>query len=354
MGIINQLKKFNQYAFISNEENNPYLVNDYLDTGIYSLNAILSGDILKGIPMGKRISFYGEASTAKSLLVLQCAKTFLENDEEREVIVFETEGATILDMLDSLKLDKKKIGIVPVNTAEELKILINQLLKKIKEENKFGKYMFILDSLGMLASEKEVGDAESGKSTRDMTRAQIIRSLFRTITLDLAMLQIPFLIVSHQYQDIGGNPYASPIISGGGGIQFASDVILHLSKAKEKEGTKRVGSLISVKVIKSRFVKEDKKIKLLLLYGKGFYPYSYLLDYGLELGIIKKEGMSYVFPDGKKAARKKINQQPAQFFTKANLEKLNEAIQNDLLVTQSNTDLDFSDIDDEIVENEEG
>ena len=344
MSVLKQLKKLSEYAFVGNETNNPYNVKQYLNTGIYALNAIISGDLFKGIPLGKRITFYGEASTAKSLLVLQCAKAFLEEKKDREVIIFETEGATLLDMIDSLKIEKGKIGVVPVNTAEELKVVINKLINAIKEENQIGKYMFILDSLGMLASEKEIEDAKSGKITRDMTRAQIIRSLFRTITLDLALLQIPFLIVSHSYENIN-NPYSSPVVTGGGGILFASDVILHLSKAKEKEGTKRIGSIITAKTIKSRFVKEDKKVKLLLLYGKGFYPYSYLLDYGIELGIFKKEGMSYIFPDGKKASRKQVNKQPAQFFTKPNLEKLNEAVKNDLLVTQANTDIDFDEID---------
>jgi len=343
MSVLKKLKKLSDFAFIGNDENNPYNVKDYVDTGIYALNAIMTGDIFKGIPLGKRIAFYGEASTAKSLLVLQCAKAFLESKEDREVIIFETEGATVLDMMDSLKINKGKIGVVPVNTVEELKIILNKLLDTIKQEKQLGKYMFILDSLGMLASEKEVEDAKAGKSTRDMTKAQIIRSLFRTITLDLALLQIPFLIVSHAYQSL--DMYSAPVISGGGGILFGSDIILYLSKAKEKEGSKRIGSIITVKTMKSRFVKEEKKIKLLLLYGKGFYPYSYLLDYGVELGLIQRNGAFYTLPNGKKATRKEINKAPAQYFTKDVLEQLNEKIKQDLSVIEANSDLGFDAVD---------
>lgn len=352
MGILKKLGKItnNPYVFTANDTENPYAVKEYMDTGVYALNAILSdGDIFKGIPKGKRITFYGESGVAKSYLTMYVAKAFLEENPKNELIVFETEGATILEMAKSIGLDLERVGVIPVNTVEDFKFDVNKIIEEIKKEREnkkpeeYTNYCFLLDSLGMLSTTKEIGDAKAGKDTRDMTRAQQVRAVFRTITLDLSLLNIPMLIVSHSYNSM--NMYSPQVVTGGGGILYASDVIVNLTKAKEKEGNERIGSIITLKTLKSRFAREEKKVKLLLLYGKGLYKYSYLLEYGLELGVIKKEGMSYVFPDGQKAMKKKIVKEASTFWNEHNLNALRDAIINDLSLTSFSTEVTDDDID---------
>ena len=349
--ILKDLKKTvkNEYSFTIDDETNPYNVEEWIDTGCYALNAILSdGDIFKGIPKGKRIIFAGPASTAKSYFIMYLIKNFLKNQENSYVAVFETEGSTITNMCKTFDIPTDKLIIFPVLTVEDFRTQITKLLDKIiemKKEDPTINFLVALDSLGMLSTEKEYEDAVSGSDKADMTRAKKIRSIFRLITLKLALTQTTMLIANHVGAAIGS--YGGGVTMGGGaGPRFSGDIIVFLSKAKEKEGSEHVGALITCKLDKSRYQPEGNKVKIALIFKKGIFTHSYLLELGQELGLIKKEGLSLVLPDGTKKRRKELIRNAAEYFTKENLQILRDAIYSKY---SFNTDdsFDFSDAEEE-------
>jgi KaiC/GvpD/RAD55 family RecA-like ATPase len=345
--ITKSLKKIlkGEDVFSMDDEKNPYTITDFIDTGCYILNACIgNGDIFGGMPKGKRVAFAGPSSTGKSLLTAHVAKSYLKEIEGAHLIAFETEGASFFDMMNSIDIDKDRVTIIPTATVEKFKINITKLLKAITEERAKGvhnEYIFLLDSLGMLATEKETADAIDGKVVGDMTRAKTIRSIFRIISLDLFRLQIPFLLVNHTYETM--SMYGGPEMSGGGGVKYAADVIIMLTKAKEKEGTAHIGAILSLNVAKSRFIPENVKGKVFCLFKKGIMKHSYLLEVGLELGIIHKEGISYVL-NGIKKRKNDIMKNPEAYYTPEALEILRQGIMKAWCFGQGDEDVDMADL----------
>jgi RecA/RadA recombinase len=332
-------------VFAMDDEKNPYTITEFIDTGCYILNAVIgNGDIFGGMPKGKRVAFAGPSSTGKSLLTAHVAKSYLKEVEGSHLVAFETEGASFFDMMKSIDIDQDRVTIIPTSTVEKFKHNITKLLKSITDERKEGinnEYIFLLDSLGMLATEKETNDALEGKYVADMTRAKTIRSIFRIISLDLFRLQIPFLIVNHSYETM--DLYGAPKMSGGGGVTYASDVIIMLTKAKEKEGTAHIGAILSLNVNKSRFIPENVKGKVFCLFKKGIMKHSYLLEVGLETGLIKKEGISYVL-NGVKKRKSDIMKKPDIFYTPESLEMLRQAIMKMWCFGEGDDNVDMADL----------
>lgn len=373
MAIFDKIKKItkNDYAFNLCEEN-PYEVRNYIDTGCYALNAVLSdGDIYKGIPDGKRIMLAGESGTAKSLFTSYLIHQYLLNKKNSKVIFFESEGSTTVDMAKSIGIDENKMIILPVMTIEDtrsqmvrildeiladredikkhndnLKDIYEKALKKAKklkllktdeaypeipkykeQEN----FLFVLDSMGMLSSRKETEDVAIGSDKKDLTKSQLFRGFARVITLKLALTESPFICVNHTYSTF--DKYNPEQISGGGGFRFMADVILILTKTKAKEdGSKeQIGVEIKCKVDKSRYMKENKFVRLLLSFKKGLYKYSYLVRMGADLEIFKKEGFSYILPDETKVKMKvmKSPKEAIQYFNPKVLDSLRDAIKKD-------------------------
>jgi len=346
-------KKIDVYN-MDDEKNNPYQVKEFISTGCYILNALLcAGDIYGGMPKGKRVMFGGPSSTGKSLLTAYVAKNYLEEKPETHLVAFETEGASFYDMMKSIDIDEKRVTIVPTNTVEQFRTLITKLLAHIAEQKEKGvhkEYIFLLDSMGMLATTKETTDAMEGSSKADMTRAKLLRSLFRIISLDLFRLQIPFLIVNHTYETM--DMYSGPVVSGGGGPTYAADVIITLTKAKSKEGTAHIGAILSLNIQKSRYMPEGARGKVLVLFKKGIQKHSYLLDMGREVGLITKEGISYILNDIK-MKRTDIMREPEKFFTKAGLDLLREEIKKIWSFGESGEDVDINDLIEDEDENED-
>lgn len=209
---LKRIKKLsnNDFAFSLSDKNNPYVVTDYIDTGCYVLNAVVgNGDIYSGIPLGKRITLAGPSSTAKSFFAAHIIKSYLESDPDHNVIFFESEGSSISEMADSLGIDKDRIIVLPVTTVEEFRTQSVNILDGIMEEQKEkkdnnSKYLLVLDSIGMLASEKEYKDALEDKQSVDMTRAKVIKSVFRLLTLKLSLAKTSLITIAHTYQCIDG------------------------------------------------------------------------------------------------------------------------------------------------------
>lgn len=289
--------------------NNPYLSlasdgesagskSTFINTGSYALNAVISGSIFGGIPSNKITMIAGEPSTGKTFFSLSIVKHFLEDDLEAIAFYFETEGAISKEMLEERGIDSTRVIIVEVSTAEEFRNntvqMIDEYLKSAKKDRT--PVLCVLDSMGMLSTEKESADAGEGKNTRDMTRAQVLKSAFRTITLKLSRADIPMIVVNHVYDSM--DAYSPKVVSGGKGSQYASSTIISLSKSKAvgsdtggKSADKaRVGSIISCTASKSRLTIEMSKIKTLLHYQHGLDKYFGLFDMARSAGLLEKEG----------------------------------------------------------------
>ena len=183
--------------------------------------------------------------------------------------------------------------------------------------------MFVLDSLGMLSTTKEMEDTAAGKETRDMTRSQIVKSTFRVLTLKLGKANIPMIMTNHTY-DVIGSMFPQKEMGGGSGLKYAASSIIYLSKRKDKEGTEVVGNIIHCKNFKSRLTKENAMIDVKLTYKTGLDKYYGLIELGEEAGIFKKVSTRYEMPDGSKVFGKNINDNPEKYFTKEVLDKIDE------------------------------
>ena len=282
----------NEYATVVDEGVSTGDCDSFVDTGPYILNALVSGSIFGGLPANKITALAGESSTGKTFFALSVVRSFLQSNPDAQVIYFETESAISKDMMETRDIDVKRVGLVPVTTVQEFR---TQSIKVVDEYMKLKKedrppLLFVLDSLGMLSTSKEVQDATDGKETRDMTRAQVIKSIFRILSLKLGQAGIPLIVTNHTYEVVGAY-VPTKEMGGGTGLKYSASSILFLSKKKEKDGTDIVGNIIKVKAQKSRFTKENSQIETRLFYdSRGLDKYYGLLELGQKYGSLPAEG----------------------------------------------------------------
>ena len=315
----------NEYAGLVSDGIDSADVTNFIDTGSYSFNALLSGTIYGGMPANKITAIAGEAATGKTFFALGICKAFLDKDPEAGIIYFESESAISKQMIEARGIDSKRMVIVPVATVQEFRNQSIKILDKYIEQTEKTKkpLMFVLDSLGMLSTTKEMEDTAAGKETRDMTRSQIVKSTFRVLTLKLGKANIPMIMTNHTY-DVIGSMFPQKEMGGGSGLKYAASSIIYLSKRKDKEGTEVVGNIIHCKNFKSRLTKENAMIDVKLTYKTGLDKYYGLIELGEEAGIFKKVSTRYEMPDGSKVFGKNINDNPEKYFTKEVLDKIDE------------------------------
>ena len=302
----------------------------FIDTGSYALNAVLSGSLFGGVPDNKVTAFAGESATGKTYFVLGVVKSFLEKHTNGAVVYYDTEAAVTKQMMDERGIDTKRVIIAEPDTIQKFKTHALKLLDAYdqKPEKDRPPMMFVLDSLGMLSTSKEMEDSLEGKDTRDMTKAQIIKAAFRVLTLKLAKVKIPLLVTNHVYELVGSY-VPTKEISGGTGLKYAASTIAMLSKRKEKDGTDVIGNIVKIKMYKSRLSKENSQIEVLLTYAEGLDRYYGLLDLAEKYGIFKKVSTRYQLPDGTSAFGKNINEDPEKYFTEDVLKQLEVAVQKE-------------------------
>ena len=294
----------------------------FVDTGSYSLNALLSGSIYGGVPSNKITCLAGSESVGKTFFALSIAKNFLEQNSDGIILYFESEGALTSEMIVERGLDPERFVVFPVATVEEFR---TQCLKMIAEVDKDTPVMMFLDSLGNLSTRKEMEDSASGSDKRDMTRAPVIRGTFRTLALSLAQKNIPLIITNHTYEQVG-KLYASKEISGGGGIKYAASVIVTLGKKKFKDGTDVLGNIIKLKLVKGRMTKEESSTETLLDYQTGLDKYFGLVEIAEKYNIFKKVSTRFEMPDGTKVFEKEIVRNPEKYFTDDILKEVEKAV----------------------------
>ena len=272
-----ELRKINPFGdVISKSEFSK--ITEWIDTGNYHLNAVFSGDLFGGIPNNRTICLAGDSGTGKTFLLLNMVAKAQQMGYY--VVYYDTEGAVDVDNIQSFGVDPERFDHQPVSDIAKFRTSITTLVKKMMEAKQakmtLPKIMICLDSLGMLATTKEIDDAISGNTAADMTRAKSIRSLFRIITSDLTGLGIPFVFTNHTYASTGMFPTVN--LSGGGGLIYSASVILALSKAQIKEGTVQTGIIVTVKTLKNRFGKPIP-IKFHIRWDKGMNPYIGMEEY---------------------------------------------------------------------------
>ena len=272
-----ELRKINPFGdVISKSEFSK--ITEWIDTGNYHLNAVFSGDLFGGLPNNRTICLAGDSGTGKTFLLLNMVAQAQKMGYY--IVYYDTEGAVDVDNIQSFGVDPDRFDHQPVSDLAKFRTSITTMTKKLMEAKEKGfktpKIMVCLDSLGMLATTKEIDDAISGNTAADMTRAKSIRSLFRIITSDLTGLSIPFVFTNHTYASTGMFPTIN--LSGGGGLVYSASVILALSKAQIKDGAVQTGIIVSVKTLKNRFGKPIP-IKFHIRWDKGMNPYIGMEEY---------------------------------------------------------------------------
>ena len=297
----------------------------FIDTGSFIFNGLVSGSIFGGVSSNRITAIAGESSTGKTYFALAVVKNFLDTNPDGYCLYFDTEAAINKGLLESRGVDTSRLVVVNVVTIEEFR---TKALKAVDiylktEEDKRKPCMFVLDSLGMLSTEKEIRDALDDKQVRDMTKSQLVKGAFRMLTLKLGQANIPLIVTNHTY-DVIGSYVPTKEMGGGSGLKYASSTIIYLSKKKEKDKTEVVGNIIKAKTVKSRLSKENQQVEIRLYYDKrGLDKYYGLLELG-ELGGLWKNTAGRYEIDGKKIYAKQIYAEPEKYFTEEVMNKLDE------------------------------
>ena len=296
---------------------------EYLDSGSYIFNALVSGNLHGGFSGNKITAIAGESSTGKTFFSLAVVANFLDNNPDAVVLYFDTESAITRSLLESRNIDTERVVVINVVTIEEFRTKALQAVDKYLKypEDERQPMLFVLDSLGMLSTEKEITDALADKNVRDMTKSQLVKGAFRMLTLKLGQAKIPLLVTNHTY-DVIGSYVPTKEMGGGSGLKYAASTIIYLSKSKEKDGKEVIGNIIKAKTAKSRLSKENQEVQIRLYYDeRGLDRYYGLLELG-ELGGMWKNVAGRYEIDGKKIYAKEIYKNPEKYFTKEVMEKL--------------------------------
>ena len=305
-------------------------ITSYVDTGSYIFNALVSGSLFGGLPSNKVTALAGESSTGKTFFALSVVRNFLDANPTGGCIYFESESAISKEMIETRGIDSKRMIIMPVGTIEEFRTQACRILDKYLKEPKEDRVpmLFVLDSLGMLSTSKEMEDVANDKQVRDMTKSQLIKGAFRVLTLKLGQAQVPMIVTNHTY-DVIGSYVPQKEMGGGTGLKYAASTIIYLGKKKEKDGTEVVGNIIKCEAKKSRLTKEGSKIETRLFFDeRGLDRYYGLLELGEQYGVFQRKGNRVVVGESS-VYPSVILANPEKYFTEEIMMQLEEAAQKE-------------------------
>jgi RecA/RadA recombinase len=255
---------------------------DMVPTTVPMINVALSGSVDGGITPGLTM-LAGPSKHFKTGFALLLASAFLKKYPDGIILFYDSEFGTPQEYFKTFKIPFDSVVHTPITDIEELKF---DIMSQMKELGRNDHVMIIIDSIGNLASKKEVEDALEGKSVADMTRAKQLKSLFRMITPHLTIKDIPMVVVNHTYMEIGMFPKA--IVGGGTGSYYGSDNIWIIGRQQDKDGTEIAGYHFVINIEKSRYVKEKSKIPITVSFEGGINRWSGLLDVAIDGGYIVK------------------------------------------------------------------
>ena len=316
----------NEYASIVSDGVAAGDTSSFVDTGSHIFNAVVSGSLFGGIPSNKVTALAGESSTGKTFFALSVVRNFLDQHSDGGVIYFESESAISKDMIESRGIDSKRMVIFPVATIEEFRTQATRILDKYLKEPKDKRQplMFVLDSLGMLSTSKEMEDISNDKQVRDMTKSQLIKGAFRVLTLKLGQAKVPMIVTNHTY-DVIGSYVPQKEMGGGAGLKYAASTIIYLTKSKEKEGTDLVGNIIKCEAKKSRLSKEGSKVATRLYFDeRGLDKYYGLIELGEKYNVFTRVGNRIKFGETS-VYPKSVLASPEKYFTDEVMAQLEEA-----------------------------
>lgn len=255
---------------------------DMIQTSVPMINVALSGKLDGGLIPGLTV-FAGPSKHFKTAFALLLAKSFLEKYNDGIVLFYDSEFGSPQGYFDSFGIDTKKVLHTPITDIEQLK---HDAMAQLNNLERGDHVIIIIDSVGNLASKKEVDDALDGKSVADMSRAKQLKSLFRMVTPHLTLKDIPMVVVNHTYKEIG--LYPKDVVSGGTGIYYSANNIYIVGRQQEKDGTEVTGYNFIINVEKSRSVREKSKIAIEVSYEGGISKWSGLMDVALDGGFVTK------------------------------------------------------------------
>ena len=283
MSVLAKLKKnstIKETAILS--ESKFFNEKDMIPTNVPIINVALSGRLDGGLTPGLTM-WAGPSKHFKTAFSLLMAKAYLEKYEDAALLFYDSEFGTPQSYFTSFGIDMDRVLHTPITDVEQLKF---DIMKQLSEIGRDERVIIVIDSIGNLASKKEVEDAMNEKSAADMTRAKQLKSLFRMVTPHLTMKDIPMVVVNHTYMEIGMFPKA--IVGGGTGSYYSADNIFIIGRQQEKTGTEITGYNFIINVEKSRYVKEKSKIPVNVRWDGGITKWSGLLDIALEGGFVIK------------------------------------------------------------------
>ena len=283
MSILEKIKKNSSIKESAILSKSKFFTNkDMIPTAIPIINVALSGRLDGGLTPGLTM-WAGPSKHFKTAFSLLMAKSYLDKYEDAALLFYDSEFGTPQSYFDSFGIDPERVLHTPLTDIEQLKSDIMQQLSSVDRGDRL---IIVIDSIGNLASKKEVDDALEGKTVADMTRAKAVKSLFRMVTPHLTMKDIPMVVVNHTYKEIGMFP--KDIVGGGTGSYYSADNIFILGRQQEKDGTEVVGYNFIINVEKSRYVKEKSKIPVTVSFDGGISRWSGLLDIALDSGHVIK------------------------------------------------------------------
>ena len=283
MSTLDKLKKNSTVKETEILSNSKFLNNkDLIQTTVPALNVALSGKLDGGLSSGLTV-FAGPSKHFKTAFAMLLSKSYLDKYDDGVVLFYDSEFGAPQGYFDSFGIDTDRVIHTPVTDIEQLK---HDVMSQLQGIERGDRVIIIVDSVGNLASRKEVEDAIDGKSVADMTRAKQMKSLFRMVTPHLTILDIPAVVVNHTYKEIGLFP--RDVVSGGTGVYYSADNIFIIGRQQEKQGKDVVGYNFIINVEKSRFVREKSKIPIEVTWEGGISKWSGLLDMAIESGHVVK------------------------------------------------------------------
>jgi len=313
---------------------------DMIQTSVPMMNVALSGSLEGGLTPGLTV-FAGPSKHFKTAFSLLLAKSYLDKYEDSVVLFYDSEFGSPQSYFDSFGIDTSRVLHTPITDIEQLKF---DVMSQINNVERGDHVIVIVDSVGNLASKKEVDDALEGKSVADMTRAKQMKSLFRMITPHLTIKDIPMVVVNHTYSEIG--LYPKQIVSGGTGIYYSADNIFIIGRQQEKDGTEVTGYNFIINVEKSRFVREKSKIPIEVSFDGGISKWSGLLDIALEGGFVTKPSNGWYSIKGEDKKYRQKDTYTKEFWLPVLKDKeFREYIENRYLVAGGNIMSSLTDVD---------
>lgn len=306
-----KLQKINSNATVL-EDNTLSNVTDWIDTGCLVLNTILSGSLYGGVPKGRVTIFAGESGCGKTFIL----NKILANAQNKGMIpiIFDTEVAVDKASAEGVGLDSKNVKYVPVDTVESCRNQIMTFLDGVEAEPELhGKFIISIDSLGNLASEKEINDAGAGKGAMDMgLRAKQLKSMMRMITYKAAVTGTTIIASNHTYADPGAlHPTLVKQQAGGSGPIYMASILVQMAAKKEKtdssndndvaltESRNYSGVTLRMLTVKNRFVPAFLQCEAYLNFKTGLDKYSGLKDIAVAHDVIQQNGATFAIGDRK-------------------------------------------------------